>query len=277
VKIACDTYGITEQVKAAAALLVPPAAVFEEVHEKVAGADDSRFALVVQYPDSTIGYHYPIDGDAVLLEKSARELCGDILDQRLPLSYFSEAAEKLMKAASAAGVPEGRIPSNVRAMGERRFADAEVIDRQLELRKNAAALSDEIVAKYRAFAEEAIEDHEKMANSIERWEILDRTSGVVHGKDLLDPVAVFKSGAKVEWSEKLASQTFVLGEETLLPLGVLRGLSDLLVTATLHKEAAVTVLKAKKAAHGTEATQILTELSDVDTIALGRLILNEHA
>jgi hypothetical protein len=193
-KAACHAYGITGEVKAAHEALAKEDAIPEapEKAQKIACALE-----LTELPGGPATGYYPMHTNHAV-ETSLDKLAEDIHHNRLPESYFSEAAEKLVKAAAEFGIREKQIPARVRELGEVRLPSPEYLSYQVDLRQKQAGFPDEMADAYREAAANVLEKQASIADAAHLWELADMKFQVKVAGALVSPVKAFKSGRTVD-------------------------------------------------------------------------------
>lgn len=210
---------------------------------KSASADEIPHALpkgsLPDHPDFEV---YPIKS-ASQIEDSARQLLSD--RSRMPVELFYQAAYAITKAASAhSGL---LIPDRVKEAGALRCPDyahaALVAEQRAFVVKDQEALSAYSAAVKSASTRDDLDASEAIAT----WLKLDREHGVKYANGILDPIAAFYAGPKVEDVEKFASaHVFVKG--VAVPAVDFLKLDDDVVSARFSKSAAEKIKAAIKQA-----------------------------
>ena len=266
-KAACHSYGISDIVKKAHEVLTP-----EEYHEKAASQTTKiahALELVIE-PGQEPKQFYPIDcADSV--ESSAVKLAADMFAQKLPGTWFAEAADNLVKAANEMGMPLTMLPASVRAMAEDRLPSPEYLSEQIERRQKQASLPDEVVSIYRQSAEAALEKQASIMDAAHVWELADRKFGIRLTDTVSSPVTAFRSGMTRDQLNKLAGEyTTIAGVQ--VPFNQLTTVPDELVAAVLPLKVASCVVSAKNAYDGVKAAAVLGTLEETEQLMVLELL-----
>ncbi len=266
-KAACAAYGILEDVQKAHAVLMP-----EHYHEKAASETPNfKWALtLVPEVGAEPQYYYPINTrDEV--EDSALKLARDMYQERLPETWFVEAAQNLVKAAAETELPVTLIPSSVLRLAEDRLPSPEYLNEQIERRTKQASLPPEAVEIYKEAARLALSGEEDPLESAHLWEFADRRFGVRLTDTVCSPAAAFRSGARREDVEKLAAQIVKIAD-VHIPFTQVQLLPANLVAVTLPLKVASAVLAAQKAEDGFKAAAIMQELTEPEQLQVLELL-----
>lgn len=266
-KAACHSYGIVDLVKKAHDVLTP-----EEYHDKAAN-ETTKIAhaleLIVE-PGQPVQQFYPINHRDEI-ESSALKLAADMHAQRLPGTWFAEAADRLMKAATAHGVGESQIPNSVRRLAADRLPSPEYLEEQVQRRVKQAGLPDEVAEVYRAAAQLALDKQADVLDAAHLWELADRKFGVQLSDTLASPVAAFRSGMDRRRFEKMAGEILTVAGVNL-PFNQLQVLPDELAAAVLPTKIAAVVLQAKRLPDGIKAAGHLAALDEAEQLQVLELL-----
>ncbi len=256
-KAACVSYGITDEVEKAHAVLAP-----ESYHKAAAeGNQKKAWALeLVPTPGAAPSRYYPINNPDEI-EDSALKLASDMFKEKLPGTWFAEAADNLIKAADAHGLSRTRLPATVLALGEDRLPSPEYLQEQIERRVKQASLGSEVEEIYKEAAEMAISGDASPLDAAHVWEMADRKFGIRLTDTVASPVASFRSGMTRDSFHKLAGQIVPIAG-IHVPFNQLKLLSDPLVAAALPMKVAAVVLQAKQQEDGLKAAAFIQELDE---------------
>lgn len=270
-KLACHSYGIVDEVKAAHAALAADYATIPEVAEvqKVACALE-----LVEGPGCPVVGYYPMHTNHAV-ESSMDKMAIDIRERRLPESYFSEAAEKLVKAAQEFGIPEKQIPRRVRELGEVRLPSPEYLEQQISYRQKQAGFSDEAADMYREAVQGVLDKEASLTDAAHFWELADMKFGIKIAGALVAPVKAFKSGRTVDSVEKEARSVCLISD-IMVPYHNLLSLGKPVIAASFEKAAAVAILQAQSANDGIEASEKLASVGPEDQLQLLALLTEIH-
>lgn len=268
-KAACHSFGITDLVKQAHEVLAP-------ISEKQASSEPviekRAYALHLQIePEGEPTPFYPIN-HADEIEDSALKLAADMHQQKLPGTWFVEAAENLLKAAAEHGLDEKRIPAEVRRLGEERVVSPEYLDEQIQRRSKQASLPEEVVEIYKEAALNALDDAKSAMDAAHVWELADRKFGIRYTDTVVQPAVAFKSGMKKAQFDKLAGCYVTLGGVTI-PFNALTTIPDTTYAAVLPEKAAAAALQAKAASDGLQATARLAEVDERHQLQILELVV----
>ena len=266
-KVACASYGIMEEVEAAHKVLSPNTA-----QEKAASeAPNYKWALtLIPEPGADPQNFYPINHrDEV--EASGLKLARDMFQERLPGTWFVEAAENLVKAAKETELPESLIPETVRRLAEDRLPSPEYLSEQIDRRAKQASLCDDAIEIYKEAAELALQDKEAAMDAAHVWEFADRKFDIKLTDTVVSPAAAFRSGARREEVEKLAAQIVKIAD-IHIPFTQLQLLPDKLAAVSLPVNTARIVLQAKQAADGRHAAASLQALTEAEQLQVLELL-----
>lgn len=266
-KAACESYGITNDVKKAHAVLSPDNYHSTEASE----TPKTAYALEIQVePDQPATRFYPIN-HAEQVEESARKLAADMHQERLPLSWFAEAADQIVKAATTLDLPLTRLPQTVIRLAEDRLPSPEYLREQIDRRVKQAGIPEDAVELYRQAADLALNKEASALEAAHVWELADRKLGVKYSDTLASPVAAFRSGMRAEDFEKLAGTVVPVAGVTV-PFNQLTTLPDEFVAAVLPAKLASVTLQAKAQENGLKAAGILGALSETEQLPILELL-----
>jgi hypothetical protein len=266
-KVACASYGILEEVEIAHKVLANDSYQEKEASE----TPNFKWALsLIPELGAEAQNYYPINNrDEV--EDSGIKLARDLFQERLPGTWFVEAAENLVKAAKETGLPESLIPDTVKRLAEDRLPSPEYLSEQIERRAKQASLNDDAVEIYKEAAELALQGKEAAMDAAHVWEFADRKFGIKLTDVLASPTAAFRSGARREDVEKLAAQIVKIAG-VHVPFTQLQLLSDKLVAVSLPLNTAQVLLQAKKASDGRAAAVSIQDLSEPEQLQILELL-----
>lgn len=268
-KAACASYGIVEEVKKAHAVL---GVVGDPYHEKAAEETPKiAYALeLVPAPDQEPLRFYPINS-AEQVESSALKMAADMHQEKLPQSWFAEAADRFVKAASEFGLPITALPRTVRELAEDRLPSPEYLGEQIERRKKQAALAEDAVTIYREAVQAVLDKEASALEAAHVWELADRKLGIRYTDTLACPVASFRSGMTRENFEKMAGSVVPVAGVTV-PFNQLQLLQDAAVAAMLPQKIAAVVFQAKGAPSGLKAAATLGALDEAEQLLVLELL-----
>ena len=265
-KAACESYGITEDVKKAHAALLP-----ENHNKESAEMSKAAYALeLIPEEGQPPMQFYPIN-HAEQIESSALKLAADMHQEKLPGSWFAEAADNMVKAAKAHGLPLTALPQSVRHLAEDRLPSPEYLDEQIARRVKAAGLSADAEEIYREAAKMVLDKEASAMEGAHVWELADRKLGIRYTDTLASPVASFRSGMTREAFEKLAG-TVVPVAGVSVPFNQLTLLPDALVAAVLPEKVAAAVLHAKTQPDGLKAAGVINALPEEGQLQILELL-----
>lgn len=223
-------------------------------HVKEAAAPEISYALSVDFGDhgGALGVQnfYPLQ-DVYDIVKSARDMLNDLEGGRLPVNYFRDASQELVKAARAESVNFDDIHPRVLAAGDERLPDYEHALLCADLRKNAG-VDDEGLELYKAAALGAKHEPGEIARWVDLWLDLDSTYGVKYAQHQPNPYEAFFAGPQVPDLDKVASAVVVI-ESVMVPKAVIADLPEDAIRRNFSKEAADKITEAVKCAHADPA------------------------
>lgn len=270
-KAACSNYDITDEVKLAHKVLST-----DQYQKKEATETPKRaYALeLVVEPGKEATSYYPINTPDEI-EDSALKLASDMFKEKLPGTWFAEAADAIMKAAAAHGVSAALLPSTVKRMAEDRLPSPEYLTEQLERRVKQAGIPVGAAEIYKEAALSAIDGEASALDAAHVWEFADRKFGVRYTDTVVSPVAAFRSGVSRDRFEKLAGEVVPIAG-VAVPFTQFQLLPDRLIAAVLPAKTASVVLAAKAQEHGVKSGSLLNRMEESEQLKLLEL-LTENA
>lgn len=256
IKAACAQYGIEEEVRKAHEAIAPAAPV-----KQAAAPTKKAYALELEVePGGPVRSYYPINS-ADEVEASGLKMAKDLNERKLPESWFSDAAEALVKAAQEHGLNLSYIPQNIRSLAEDRLPSPEYLAEQIDRRVKHAGVPDEAAAIYKQAADGVLSGDYQLKEAAHLWELADRKFNVRYTDTVVTPLLAFRSGITKEAFEKMAGR-FCNIAGVSVPFNQLSTLSDRLVASVLPRETASVVLAAKSQPNGLKAASVLHTLDE---------------
>lgn len=263
IKAACHQYGITELVKKAHEVIAP-----KDYHKEADEKTEKRaYALELEVTAGAAPTpYYPINNQDEV-EDSALKMARDHQENRLPESWFVEAAEALMKAARTFDVAVHLIPDSIVRLGEDRIPSPDYLKQQIERRIKQAGISEEAAELYTKAAAGAVSGEFPPMKAAHVWEVADRKFGVRYHDTLVSPAMAFRSGIFRETLDKIAGSVVTIAG-VQVPFNALTTLPDRMVVALLPRKSAALVLAAKGQSDGLKAASVIGSLEEREQVEL---------
>lgn len=249
---------------------------WEKVAEDESDESLEKFAFSINFgtdEDPNITDYLPLTSQADI-EDSSMELAKQAAANELPIEVTRVAAQNILKAAEAYGVPLENIHESCRRIGGALSPNFEKAAALIEYRAQVPGMDETGVEIYRDLVKGAAEDQERLDDFIKLAIATDIAYGVSYDDLHLDPYSIFYSGDAVSDLKKMASQTVTING-VLVPRDVFCRIPGATVQMHFDPEVHEKIAAAQKEAGSNtdRATGLLTDLSPEESDALLDLAL----